>query len=100
MDRISLDGELLVQENAENNEINALSNAISEMVQRFREQNEHLLLARERDMQSSLNAMEAQLNSHFLYNTLAVIGAVGQMEGSRTTPRLCAKAGKACCGIQ
>ena len=42
-------------------------------------------------MQSSLNAMEAQLNSHFLYNTLAVIGAVGQMEGSRTTPRLCAK---------
>ncbi len=91
VDRISLDGELLVQENAENNEINALSNAISEMVQRFREQNEHLLLARERDMQSSLNAMEAQLNSHFLYNTLAVIGAVGQMEGSRTTPRLCAK---------
>lgn len=91
VDRISLDGDPLVTENHENNEINALSDAIAEMVQRFRRQNEQLLLAHERDMQSSLNAMEAQLNSHFLYNTLAVIGAVGQMEGSKTAPRLCAK---------
>lgn len=91
VDDISLDGSLLMCQTNENDEINALSDAISEMVTRFRTQNEHLLLARERDMQSSLNAMEAQLNSHFLYNTLAVIGAVGQMEGSATTPRLCAK---------
>lgn len=91
VDRISLDGELLVTAQNENNEIHALGDAIGEMVQRFRIQNERLLLARERDMHSSLNAMEAQLNSHFLYNTLAVIGAVGQMEGSQTTPRLCAQ---------
>lgn len=94
VDQISLDGVLLISGSHENNEIQALREAISEMVQRFREQNERLLLAREYDMKSRLNAMEAQLNSHFLYNTLAVIGAVGQMEGSRTVPRLCAKLAK------
>ena len=94
VDEISLDGVLLLPKDHENNEIQTLREAISEMVQRFREQNERLLLAREYDLKSRLNAMEAQLNSHFLYNTLAVIGAVGQMEGSRTAPRLCAKLAK------
>lgn len=94
VDEISLDGVLLLPKDHENNEIQTLREAISEMVQRFREQNERLLLAREYDLKSRLNAMEAQLNSHFLYNTLAVIGAVGQMEGSQTAPRLCAKLAK------
>lgn len=94
VDQISLDGVLLIPKDHENNEIQTLREAISEMVQRFREQNERLLLAREYDLKSRLNAMEAQLNSHFLYNTLAVIGAVGQMEGSQTVPRLCAKLAK------
>ena len=91
VEHISLDSEPLITANHRQNEISALSTAISEMLHRFRIQNERLLLARERDLQSTLNAMEAQLNSHFLYNTLAVIGAAGQMEGSPTTPRLCAK---------
>lgn len=91
LDDLSLQGALSLPPPTENDEINALSDTISTMVQRFRVQNDHLLAARERELQSHLNAMEAQLDSHFLYNTLAVIGAIGQMEGSTSTPRLCAK---------
>ena len=70
-------------------EINALNEAIKILVEKLNTQKNTMILLKERELSATLSSMEAQLNSHFLYNTLAVIGAYSQLEGSQTTPILC-----------
>lgn len=74
-----------------NNEVTILTAAIEEILNKLRLQNTLLITARKRAMQAHFEAMEAQLNPHFLYNTLSVIGACGLESGSRTVPKMCAE---------
>lgn len=75
----------------ESDEIISLTNAIQEILRQIYLQNNKLLEARKRTLRAHYDAMEAQLNPHFLYNTLSVIGACGLKEGNLTVTKMCSE---------
>lgn len=93
-DNLSLleaDENIALPEDMGNNEITILTIAIGEILNKLRLQDKILVNAKKRTMQAHFEAMEAQLNPHFLYNTLSVIGACGMESGNRTIPKMCAE---------
>lgn len=74
-----------------NDEVTILTMAIEETLNKLRLQSSQLINTRKRAMQAHFEAMEAQLNPHFLYNTLSVIGACGMEAGNRTVPKMCSE---------
>lgn len=72
-----------------NNEIVVLTSGIEEILNKMRLQNIHIMEIRERAVKAHFDAMEAQLNPHFLYNTLSVIGSYGLEQGNTTVPKMC-----------
>ncbi|MFT3984669.1 MAG: histidine kinase [Lachnospiraceae bacterium] len=63
-------------------EIATLTVSIENLVEEIRLKDHILEEARRQTIQAHLNNLEAQINPHFLYNTLAVIGATG-LEGGK-----------------
>ncbi len=63
-------------------EITTLTVSIENLVEEIRLKDHILEEARRQTIQAHLNNLEAQINPHFLYNTLAVIGATG-LEGGK-----------------
>ena len=74
-----------------NDEITILATGIEETLNKLRSQNTQLINTRKRAIQAHFEAMEAQLNPHFLYNTLSVIGACGMEAGNMTISKMCAE---------
>lgn len=74
-----------------NNEITTLTNAVQAFLSEIYDQNRKLTDARRRALKAHYDAMEAQLNPHFLYNTLAVIGMAGLSNGNMTVSTMCSE---------
>ena len=73
------------------NEITTLANAIQAFLREIYDQNQRLTEAHRRTLQANYDAMEAQLNPHFLYNTLSVIGMTGLIDGSTAVSNMCSQ---------
>lgn len=58
-------------------EIEMFNYVFTNMITRIRHQNDELIEQRMRELQVSYNALQAQVNPHFLYNTLYLIGLKG-----------------------
>lgn len=71
------------------NEIIFLSNAIQGYLSEIYDQNQRLTEQRKRTLIAHYDAMEAQLNPHFLYNTLSVIGMTGLASGNMDVSNMC-----------
>lgn len=82
--RIALPGEKLAQVNGGIDEIAELEESFSQMLSRISE-------ASVREKKAYALALQAQMNPHFLYNTLAVIAAQGLDEGSEKVYGMCAE---------
>lgn len=74
-----------------NNEITILTNAIQGYLSEIYEQNQRLTEERHRTLIAHYDAMEAQMNPHFLYNTLSVIGLTGLAAGSAEVSTMCSR---------
>jgi sensor histidine kinase YesM len=59
------------------NEIVHLYHAFREMLKRLEESKQHAVAAHSRELQAQFVALQAQMNPHFLYNTLTLIGMLG-----------------------
>lgn len=88
---LEMDQDMKLPEMKGNDEITLLTTAIEETLNKLSLQSSQLINTRKRAMQAHFEAMEAQLNPHFLYNTLSVIGACGMETGNRTVPKMCAE---------
>lgn len=86
---LEMDQDIQLPKSSGNDEVTILTVAIEETLNKLRLQNSQLINTRKRALQAHFEAMEAQLNPHFLYNTLSVIGACGMETGSRTVPKMC-----------
>lgn len=75
----------------ENNEIVQLNEAFEKMFQRLKESINQSVQARTSEMQANLLALQAQMNPHFLYNTLMGISAVAQDLHSKEIISMCAE---------
>lgn len=73
------------------NEITILANAIQAFLAEIYDQNQRLTEAHRRTLQAHYDAMEAQLNPHFLYNTLSVIGMTGLSGGNTAVSDMCSQ---------
>lgn len=73
-----------------NNEITLLSEAFQNLLSDVKENTDLMLQSRDREVKAHMLALQAQMNPHFLYNTLAVIGAYGQRKGNREVAEMCA----------
>ncbi len=80
---------LTIQEDHSSNEVATLTNSIQTFLSEIHQQNRLLTEARQRTIQAHYDAMEAQLNPHFLYNTLSVIGMTGLIAENPTVFRMC-----------
>lgn len=85
---LETDQSIALPTNSGNNEVIILTAAIGEILNKLRRQDKLLINTRKRAMQAHFEAMEAQLDPHFLYNTLSVIGACGMESGNRTVPKM------------
>jgi two-component system sensor histidine kinase YesM len=91
LDSLAVDETVALNIPTQNNEILSLSHAIENMIERIKNQNEAVLIARERELEAYMHSLEAQLDAHFLYNTLAVIGVCGKEDGSENVSRMCSE---------
>lgn len=71
------------------NEIHLLSSAFTNLVDEIKASSDKVIAANQRESQAYMLALQAQLNPHFLYNTLAVIGVHGQTLGNLTVTEMC-----------
>lgn len=74
-----------------NNEFILISRAFDSMFARLKDSMEQDAQARSRELRARINALEAQMNPHFLYNMLAVIGSAGEQAGIDKVMDLCEK---------
>lgn len=72
-----------------NDEVTLLTHAVQGFLTEIYDQNRRLTEARRRTLLAHYDAMEAQLNPHFLYNTLSVIGMAGLSTGNTTVSTMC-----------
>lgn len=73
------------------NEIVILTNVIQGYLAEIYEKTLSLNESRRREFEAHYAAMEAQLNPHFLYNTLSVIGMTGLNNDDPTVFQMCSK---------
>jgi sensor histidine kinase YesM len=82
---------LSIEFNDSCNEIILINRAIHNMFARLKDSMEKDVQARSRELKAHINALESQMNPHFLYNVLSVIGAVGEEAGVDKVMILCEK---------
>lgn len=86
---LSLDKDINLNCSTDHNEIIVLSKAIEDMFNKLYSQKNKIINSRERELQAHFEAMEAQLNPHFLYNTLTAISAYGEANGNKVVTEMC-----------
>ena len=70
-------------------EIDLLQRAFTKMVKHIREAAELMGAMREKELELKIEVLQAQINPHFLYNSLAAISAAGMEDGSFRTQMMC-----------
>lgn len=72
------------------NEITILTQAFQDLLDEVKDNMELMKESRSREMDAHMLALQAQMNPHFLYNTLAVIGAYGIKKENNEVMQMCA----------
>ena len=85
---------LVVNHKSTNNEITLLGEAFQDLLNEVKDSTGKLIQSRAREVKAHMLALQAQLNPHFLYNTLAVIGAYGQKKGNIEVMQMCSDLSK------
>jgi sensor histidine kinase YesM len=73
-----------------NNEISLLGEAFQNLLNNVKDNANLILQSKEREVKAHMLALQTQMNPHFLYNTLSVIGAYGQQKGNVEVAVMCA----------
>lgn len=87
---VSLDN-LSIEIDDTSDEIILIKRAFNSMFGRLKDSMEQVDHARSRELGARMNALESQMNPHFLYNVLTVIGAAGEQAGVDKVMDLCEK---------
>lgn len=79
-------------------ETHELEQVFNHLMTRLHESTTNEMTLREGTLQAQLNALQAQINPHFIYNTLNIISAKS-MESSNSTSSKSATSLRRCCAI-
>ncbi|QGQ94469.1 sensor histidine kinase [Paenibacillus psychroresistens] len=75
---------------AQGNELTLLAQAFQDLLDEVKGNMNLMVESQAREMSAHMLALQAQMNPHFLYNTLAVIGAYGIKKGNDEVMQMCA----------
>lgn len=75
-------------------ELDLMAQTISEMNQNLANALQDIVTAKTAQMQSQLMALQSQMQPHFLYNTLAVIGSLSEQGNPEAVKRMCSDLSK------
>ncbi|MDB5055596.1 MAG: histidine kinase [Bacilli bacterium] len=75
---------------AQGNELTLLAQAFQDLLDEVKGTMDLMVESQAREMNAHMLALQAQMNPHFLYNTLAVIGAYGIKKGNDEVMQMCA----------
>lgn len=89
LSNLQVDKEIHIDVQSSSNEVTVLAVAIEEILNKIKQQNNMLIQARKRALKAHVDMLDAQMNPHFLYNALSVIGACGYEDGSERVNRMC-----------
>jgi two-component system, sensor histidine kinase YesM len=87
---VNMDSLRLRLKTGQRNEITLLAQAFQDLLNEVKGTMDLMVESRSREMSAHMLAMQAQMNPHFLYNTLAVIGAYGIKKGNIEVMQMCA----------
>ncbi len=76
-------------DNSANNEIASLQQVFSEILGRLRASANELALSQSAEYEAKIMALQAQINPHFLYNSLMAISAAGMENGNKKVELMC-----------
>ncbi|MDF2927480.1 MAG: sensor histidine kinase [Paenibacillaceae bacterium] len=74
--------------NNSHNELHHLYHSFRRMLERLEDSKDQAIEARSRELKSHFVALQAQINPHFLYNTLSLIGVLGHETGNENIMNL------------
>lgn len=77
-----------------NNEITLLNMAFRKTLQRLQESMNETIQSRSKEMEAHMRALQAQMDPHFLFNSLMGISAVGQEQGNDKIVEMCSRLGQ------
>lgn len=86
---VTLENIDIQMDNSRNNEIDSLRQVFSEILGRLRESANDLALAQSAEYEARIMALQAQINPHFLYNSLMAISAAGMENGNKKVEIMC-----------
>lgn len=75
---------------SQGNELTLLAQAFQDLLDEVKGSIDLMTASQAREMDAHMLALQAQMNPHFLYNTLAVIGAYGIKKGNIEVMQMCA----------
>lgn len=75
-------------------ELDLMAQTVSEMNQNLSDALQDIVTAKTAQMQSQLMALQSQMQPHFLYNTLAVIGSLSEQGNPEAVKRMCSDLSK------
>jgi len=70
-------------------EMEMLAKSVQGLIETVHESSNQLVEIKTREMKTQIMALEAQLNPHFIYNTLSVIGAYGMKASNEIVYQMC-----------
>lgn len=70
-------------------ELEFLSDTLSHMSEELGESLKHIISLKEYELHARMLALQAQMQPHFLFNTLATIGTMAEEEGNRKISSMC-----------
>ncbi|QUH30836.1 sensor histidine kinase [Vallitalea guaymasensis] len=88
---VSIDNMYLNLPNEGNNEIDLLNESFNIMFDNIKDSINQIYESKIREVNANLLALQAQMNPHFLYNTLSVISASSERNGISETTIICNK---------
>jgi sensor histidine kinase YesM len=74
-----------------NDEVTQLADAFTAMLNGIRKTTDELVDARTRELKANYKVLQAQVNPHFIHNTLAVIGFMGERYNAPEIMDICAQ---------
>lgn len=86
---VTLDNVDIHMDNSTNNEIESLKQVFSDILNKLRASANDLALSQATEYEAKIMALQAQINPHFLYNSLMAISAAGMENGNKKVEVMC-----------
>lgn len=78
-----------LQVDAVEGDLESLVDSFQNLILAVQASSQEVVEMKSREMDTKIKALEAQLNPHFIYNTLSVIGGYGMKSGNETVYKMC-----------